>query len=34
MALGILEGNIAKGGENLVLLETIKRRNSVSPATP
>ena len=33
MALGILEGSIAKGGENLVLLETIKRRNSVSPAT-
>lgn len=34
MALGILEGNIKKGGELLVNLETIKRRNAVSPASP
>jgi ribose transport system substrate-binding protein len=34
MALGILEGNIKRGGELLVDLETIKRRSAVSPVSP
>jgi len=34
MALGILQGTIPKGSEYLVSLETIQRRNAVSPATP
>lgn len=34
MALGILDGSVPKGGELFVALETIHRRNSVSPVSP